>query len=711
MGLLLIFLILLTRHVYRSQNISARKRYMIPFLFRLGTYIIVVLLIGDLGASWTTAYLRKPLVRVFFDNSVSAAYHQSISSESLVGGYQEIASTINQSIENTPIGGQTEFYSFGSEIQPINRDQIDLQFDEPTTALSPVLSMVDNIQRNHYLAGIVIVTDGQVTMGADPKETARELNVPVYTIGIGNLTPMVDVHIEKVEAPIVGVRGDMATADVFISSIGDIKDRVHVTISRGEKLIGSKMIALSGWSSMQIVKFRFRLEEPGSDLYRVHVAAVKDEINISNNRTSFTITTLKDRFQVALITGTPSPNTSFIKRILRLGDKFETDHFVHYANGWSQPIAQFWRTPYDLIILDNAPTLSMRQRWSFDLEGKLERTPSALAFIPGPNVPEEKARTFYGLLGLQQSSIDINDDKTYPISFSEESKRHPIFGLIRILSEPFFSQMSFPPIKPFLLVEPNQSQTSAVVFLETPVSDIPLFILGYSDPSEIRKTVRTAMFTSKDLWQLHFRVMWTDYANFVEQWWQRTFNWLVMSSGEEESYFRLNKHTFQQGETIYVSGSILDLDEGYSSHAQVSMIVRDETGETKSFPLRYSTSTGRWEESFLAGIPGTYDYVIKAERKGIPKGEQTGTFRVEESQIELNRVFLNQKLLSTLSNQTGGIYTSWENRSAIQENLNFQTDSITISKTFQLSHWIPLCIIALILLIGEWITRRIFGLQ
>lgn len=688
-----------------------RKRYLVPLLFRIGTFLTITVLFGNLGATWTTTLRKKPLIRVFFDNSVSAAYHQSISSKSLVNGYKEIALNIKNTVDRAPMGGQVEFYSFGSEIRPIHVDLFNFELNEPTTSLSAVVRMIEDVPLNHFLAGMVLVTDGQVTMGTDPLESARDLDVPLHVVGIGNLTPMVDIHIEKVDAPVVGVRGDMVTAETFVSSIGDIEERVHVTLSRGKKLVGSKMIALSGQGSLQTVKFRFRLEEPGSDLYRVQVAALKDEINIANNRLSFTITTLKDRYRVALVTGTASPNTSFIKRILRAGDKFQIDHFINLRKGWSLPIAMFWRTNYDLVILDNAPTLAMSQRWVNDLQGKLRRYPSALAFIPGPNVVEERAQALYPLLGLQKLGTNVNRDRHYSISFSEESKRHPIFRMRRILSEYLVSGISFPPLKPHLLAEPSMSQVSALVLFETPTRDIPLFTAGSVRQYQTNKMIRTAAMTSKDLWQLHFRVMWADYRDFVEQWWKRTFNWLVLSSGEEESYFRLNKSTFQQGETIYVSGTLLDLEQVQSGDAQVSMIVREETGETKSFPLTFSNLTDRWEGSFLAGKPGTYHYVINAEHQGIPKGQKTGTFRVEESQIELNRVFLNQKLLFSLTQQTNGVFASWDDRLTIHENLDLQAQGMTVAQTFQLSHWIPLCVIVLLLLIGEWITRRLFGLQ
>lgn len=705
LGLLFLFFIILSSIAYRSPGWAIRKRHRIPFLFRIGTFLTATVLVGNLVATWKSTVVSKPLIRVFLDNSVSAAYHQSVSTESLIDGYRGIITDVERSLESAPRGGYAEFYSFGSEVRKIDQASLKLSLNEPTTNISTVMKMAGDVDPGHFLAGIVLVTDGQVTMGVDPQEEVKDLNVPVHVVGIGNSTPMVDVDIEKVEAPTVGVRGDMVTAEVFVSSIGDIQERVHVALSTKERLLGSHMIRLSGRGSMQTVKFRFPLEVPGPETYRVQVAALKDEINIANNRSSFVITTLKNRFRVALVTGAPSANTPFIKRVLRLEDRFSTDHFVRHRRGWSVPIVGFWRTNYDLIVLDNVPTGEMSQSWPVDLEGKLRKSPSALAYVAGPNVTQERAYPYLALVGMKEARVDRDEvDRYYPIGFSEASHRHPIFGVGRSLTA------SFPPLKPHLIAEPASDPVTPLVHLDAPVK-IPLFAAGSIKLPHIDKVIRTAMMTSKDLWQLHFRVMRTDYAQFVEEWWSRTFNWLVISEGEGESYFRLNKNTFQQGEPVYVSGTVLDLGRAHAYDADVSMVVRNDRGETNSFLLTYSPTLNRWEGSLLAGKPGTYQYVIKAEQDGISRGQQAGAFRVEESQIELNRVFLNEKLLSHITGQTGGHFVQWEDRTKIHDNLDLESRKVTVAKVFYLNHWLPLCIIALLFLVGEWITRRLLGLQ
>ncbi|MEE9166912.1 MAG: vWA domain-containing protein [Candidatus Neomarinimicrobiota bacterium] len=705
LGLLFLALVILSFLGYRSRGSSSRRRYRIPFLFRTGTFLTVTILLGNLAASWRSTFASEPLLKVFFDNSVSAAYHQSISGESLLNGYREIAAGMRGILESESRGGTIEFYSFGSEVRPVDPEDLNLSFSEPTTNLSSVLKQAIDVRPDHFLAGIVVVTDGQVTMGPDPKDMVQEIDVPVHAVGIGNSTPMVDVDIERVEAPTVGVRGDMVTAEVFVSSIGETRERVHVTLSKNGRLLGSQMIRLSGLGSVRTVKFRFRLEESGSQTYKVQVAALKDEVNIDNNRSAFAITTLKDRFRVALLTGALSPNTGFISRVLETDKGMQTDHFVRHRKGWSPPIARFWRTDYDLVILDNFPADGMVEDWAVELERKLSEFPSSLIYLPGPNVPQRSAYDFLPLLGMEEMRKGTRSNDThYAVRFSEASRRHPIFG-----GEGRWG-VSFPPLKPYLMAQPATERVTTLVYLDAPV-EIPLFTAGTVDFPRSGKTIRIATITSTDLWQLHFRIMRTDYAGVVERWWGRTLKWLVMAEGEGETYFRLNKHTFQQGETVHVSGSVLDLGRAGSHGANVSMVINDEHGETKSILLDHSPSASHWEGDFLAGKPGEYHYVVKAEQNGILKGQQEGSFRVEESQIELNRVFLNESLLTDISSLSGGEFRQWADRSKVHENLNLEAREVIVARTFHLSHWLPLCVVALIFMIGEWVSRRLLGLQ
>ena len=65
---------------------------------------------------------------------------------------------------------------------------------------------------------------------------------------------------------------------------------------------------------------------------------------------------LKDRYKVAMITGSPNKNTPVLKRFLKENPRIEIDHFVRISGARFKPeIKSFWSSPYELIILDNYP--------------------------------------------------------------------------------------------------------------------------------------------------------------------------------------------------------------------------------------------------------------------------------------------------------------------------------------------------------------------
>ncbi|MFQ6675782.1 MAG: hypothetical protein ACE5LH_05500 [Fidelibacterota bacterium] len=687
-----------------------RRRYLVPALLRAGTFLIVVVLLSDLVISWTSVRLRTPVVKVFFDNSVSAAYHQTVSSSSLLNGYREIATLLQKAARNHPTDARVDLYSFGSEVRTIPGEDFQLDFSEPTTHLSRVIKGLEKVPGQEYVAGVVMVTDGQITMGDDPREMVTDLGIPIHTIGIGELTPMVDIHVQKVDVPPVGIRGDTPTATVDISSMGQFRQRVHVTLSRGDKLLGSKVVMLEGQGSVRKVKFQFRLDDPGTGEYTVQVSTLQDEINIQNNRASFTVTTLKDRFRVALLTGTPSPNTAFLKRVLRGSNRFETDHFVRLANRWSPHLASFWGRNYDLILLDNIGKNSLPGRWIDDLGRKLSRFPSGLAFVAGPNVTGD-VEMLYPLLGLEPVALEIDRDQPYPVTLSERRFEHPIFSGAGDLFRSVPPPGSLPPLRPSLLAGPASGEVSVLAQLEG-TGTVPLFTAGTVALPEAPGTViRVATFTSSDLWQLHFKTLMTDISDFTHRWWERTLSWLVKAGGENGVYIRLNKSAYQQGETVYVSGTVLDLGQFPSEAVDVTLFLEErETGDIRSYPLTYSPGAG-WETTLFAGKPGMYNYTIEAQAHGVVLGRRTGTFRVEESQIELNRVFLNEKLLRDLSETTGGVYLPWSRRGEIGTHVAFPSRVTKTARTFHVSHWIPLGIVLVVLFTGEWVVRRLLGLQ
>ena len=92
---------------------------------------------------------------------------------------------------------------------------------------------------------------------------------------------MLDVSIQSVDIPPISVKGKEVNIDATISSVGNLKERVNVTLfDENNKLIGSKIIKISGKESLENVRFQIKPNKIGKNSYLIKCSALSDEINI-----------------------------------------------------------------------------------------------------------------------------------------------------------------------------------------------------------------------------------------------------------------------------------------------------------------------------------------------------------------------------------------------------------------------------------------------
>ena len=690
---------------YKKIHTGNRKGWRILLTLRLLLFSVVLLIFADITLPHITKLKKLPQVSIYFDNSVSAAHHPSLSPDALKNGYVEIISAIEEQAADINNDVQIKLYSFGSEIRELQSISEDIDFTEPSTDLYSIMDNDSYLAADRYVAGVVLITDGQITSGSESSKIVSEKGFPVHIVGFGDKTPIVDIHLENVDAPTVAVRGDQVTATAMISAVGNFRENVHVTLRKGSDVLGTKTIKLTGQGSLRTVRFQFQLNELGENMFNVQVSSLRRETNIKNNRSSFKITALNDRFRVALITGAVSPNSGLIKRILESEKRFSVDHYVKTKSGWSKSIAMFWRTDYDLVILDNAPSKNMSGRWVEDLVRKLDRKETSLAFIIGSSVEEKLLPQVLSILGLQVLFTKTAQVKGKP-HFNQDAMLHPLFsGFSSKLNE-----ISLPPITLSISVEPNTKSVKTVAIIEG-TTESALLTLGVQKKSKTNMSRRVAAFLSSELWSLYYKTLRFSDQQFVQLWWKRLFNWLAGTTGKETLYFRLNKTSYQQGEPVYVNGTILSLENSYKRKDQVTMTVTDKDGMKESVYLSYFEDENQWKGGFHAFQPGEYHYAISVLESESEQQMTSGAFTVEESQVELNRVYLARQTLETLSEKSGGSYHSWFRREDVANKLELNPREDVLFSTRKISHWIPLSIVVLVLLTTEWILRRKWGLQ
>jgi len=660
--------------VYLYKIIFNEKWHQFLISYRIIIFFILGILLFNPVINFLDEKEKKLDWAIFIDNSASIKYHQTPSINAVQLGIESLVNKLSEKDISYHL------YQFADNIQKVNSPQ--LIGNGVTTNIGIIPETIK--QLGNQIAGAVIISDGLITEGKDPIKDFQEFDFPIHTIGIGEGSELVDVTIESIDAPTVVLKSDWVDVNITIQSVGNIGDRLSVSLYNNRELQGSKHIRLMGMESKKEVNFRFRPKEIGKQQYEVRISSVEDEIDIQNNRQKFSLLVLKDRYKVALLTGSPNKNTSVLKQKLKNNPRVELDHFIRITETRFQPaIKTFWESPYELIIFDNYPIKPLSSNFVRILGKKLLSNQSALFLILGPNQTIVSFNGITSILGVVTEDSTIESNRFY----------------WEFVDEQIDAGGNFPPLKQNILITGKQVSSDTLAVTE---QGWPLWLRNQNG------TIRTMIWTSPELNTLYFHDQKLSQEGSFSVIWNQSISWLLKSGGEHENFFRLNKNRYQQGEMVQVTGTqpfekTQDKTENIIinvTHGSTDIITRD---------ILYNIEEQRWLGEFRAPGPGEYNYSIQLGSNQDPI--QTGTFQILESQIELNQVYLNKKLLATISNSTDGQFFVWDSRDSLFSEINPKVRREFKAEIIKFNESRVLLIIMILLLCVEWFIRRNRGLS
>ena len=121
---------------------------------------------------------QKPIIILAQDNSESIKTEMS---ESELTTYQQNIEDFASSVENE---FELHRYSFGASIE----QDINFDFGDQVTNISDFLSQIYDLYNNRNLGAVVLATDGIYNQGSNPIYSSSKLNIPIYSIALGDTT-------------------------------------------------------------------------------------------------------------------------------------------------------------------------------------------------------------------------------------------------------------------------------------------------------------------------------------------------------------------------------------------------------------------------------------------------------------------------------------------------------------------------------------------
>ena len=543
-----------------------------------------------------------------------------------------------------------EIYSFGSQLDTL-LDITKIKTDANSTNIGLVFENLD-VSYEKNIAGAIIFTDGQINQGPLLSKFSTYNKLPIHIVGIGDTIPMLDVSIQSVDIPPISVKGKEVNIDATISSVGNLKERVNVTLfDENNKLIGSKIIKISGKESLENVRFQIKPNKIGKNSYLIKCSALSDEINIQNNQQKIVMHVMKDRYNVALITGAPNYNTRLLKDHLTRSNN-NIDHYIYINNKFSPPIKVFWEKKYEVIIFDNNPVKSNSEKWGSLLRiftKKLISHNSSFLIIPGPEIDINSINNYLKIIDIEAKELISNDQNQYKWEFASQWFNNFSFNDSKWLDNDVISMPQQNPAF-YLGKQVNDKNTNFAEYIEVDRPN-PLLILGE------KKSIRYGIWNSIDIASIKYKLLNTNNSFVLDNSLNKIFNWLMKKSGSQEYVFRTNKNSYQQGEEVLLSGQSLNYNDDIIHEGTVELYYNDKFIGSK--PLFLDINKNEYKSRFWAPKPGKIKYIVNIN-KGIDSYEvSNGTFEVQESHIELNRIFLNKEKLINISRSSGGKFNYW----------------------------------------------------
>lgn len=673
------------------KNIFYLSNYKLLSIIRILSFTILLFIFLDPKFNFSVSKVKELPWNVYIDKSLSMSYHSKPSSVALASGIDNLINQLNrEKIQNN-------IYTFGSELDT-NWSSGGKKFSQGSTNLGMVLDHIKS-NKNKNSAGSVIITDGQANLGKELGIENFDFYKPIHIIGVGNTSPFVDVAIKSIDAPPVIIKGESAELIVSITYSGDPNKKLNITLYSQNKLMGSKVISSSGNNSVDKVRFMVKPDQTGEIEYRVQVNSIADEINIQNNKQVVSMHVLKNMYRIAVITGAPNFNTQILKKNIFNNSKIEFDHFIYRNNNYSIPMKKFWDTKYDLIIFDNHPIDENADEWSSYLRvfaKKILSQKTSLALIAGYDIQQNIFESYLKLMELNYKKSIIKLESEFPWEITENWERTFPFTSSSFTNK---YQNNFPPIYVGINIEPNNANVLANFSISE--MKVPLLLLSEKGP------LRFAVWTSPDLNQLRIKTHNKISNNFFGDFFNPIITWLMRTNNEKNFYFRSMKNSYQQGEQILVVGKPI-MDSNHSTEGYIHVFSNDSLINTKQ--LFYDSNKKNYQGKFWASKAGKLDYKIEMFDEEKSRIVSEGEIHVQESQIELNKVFLNELPLKKLANQTNGTFNLWDSREELINNIDNKIEKTVGNTRLTIKHEIGVAIFLIILVSIEWFLRRRLGL-
>ncbi len=694
----LILLAAYSFYVYKHTipPVSPFRKYL---LLALRTLALLLLLFVFFEPTLTiaTKKILEPSIYVFTDNSRSITIKDGTNREGTIKSFLD-------DYKNSGLVSNSKLYLFGNKVIRLSPDSLNrVNFSEGSTNFEEIFS---NIKKSHdNISSIVIISDGVLNEGIDPSYESEKLNIPIYTIGIGDTTHKKDIQIKNVLANEFIYAGTPTKISAVVLNTGYAGKTATINFMEDNKKITSQKITLDA-GGVQNVDFTYKPETSGEKKLSFEISKLKNESTYENNRKVIYVKVLNNKLNVLLIAGAPSSDFMFIKNTLTNNSDYSVHSITQIGNG------AYLEKVNKQELVDSANVIFLLD---FPTKGT---TPDFLRIVKEAILNKNKpffinvsGQTDISMLQQFQSELPFSVSNPSTDYFQVQPNIQPDQSENPLLqnnaSNPIDAWDNLPPV--YQLNADYKAKPESEVLAKDRINNVPV-----NSPLILTRRLgnrRSIAVLAQDIWKWKLGTAEKN-INLFDQFINSSVKWLNNFKQQKQVTIKTNKKLYSLGENVDFSAQVYD--EAYNPISDAEVNVNINGNGNKYHLTLNSIGKGIYEGNIQLNKPGDYSFNGNATRNTKTIGYGKGNFNIGEVDIEMLNPRMNYEFLKLMSKETGGKFFYNRNYQRIfQElkNLNKKSSKEKII-TSEISLWSNewLMILAILLFAFEWFLRKRYGM-
>lgn len=646
------------------------RAYLLAGLRFVSIFVLLLLLINP-GIKQREFELEKQQLFLAYDLSGSMEYLET------TGDVTAFAQEVRSSEELRDRFEIREF-GFGRSLFSLERDS--MAFDENQTNIRAALSEMEKLRATQS-AAIVMVTDGNQTLGEDYQYYRPGPQVGIFPVVAGDTTAQVDLAITNLNVNRYAFLNNRFPVEIILNYTGREPVNSTLEIKLGETVLFTKEVELTAEKTSEVISATLPASSLGLKVYNAEIKPLTSEKNTANNIRSFGVEVIDERTSVLILTSILHPDLGTFKKSIETNEQRQAE-IINI-----QDIKNIDTNDFQLVILyqpNNHFNTVINQ---------LKDQHINFLLVTG-------TRTDWNFLA---SVMDFGKDFT--------SQSQDYFAVYNPNYSRFqFEEIGFnslPPLQDvFGNIEFENENQNVLLYqqLEGVTTTTPLLATFEENGS------RFAALFGENIWRWRSqsfadRGSFEDFDNF--------FGKLVqyLSSSQKRDRLTVESGSFYaENEEVLITARYFDDNYEFNAKGQLEVKLTNTSTEQE---LESQMLLGNHRFTFSVDdlSPGEYDYEVREITSGISK---SGRFTVIPYNVEQQFGSANISKLQTFAGSAGSDlhYINEPDRliAKLLEDNRYLPVQKSREKAVPLISWKFLLILLIVSLSAEWFTRKYFGL-